>query len=60
MTWLLKNADASIQYNLVETAENAELLLQNGEASVWLSRLEARSQSDTIGDIPHLRTNKMM
>ncbi|MDR0293285.1 MAG: hypothetical protein LBH95_03935 [Oscillospiraceae bacterium] len=49
--WLLENADVTISYILEKPTEAPESLLQNGEVSVWLSRLAERSQTDNIGDI---------
>lgn len=49
--WLLINADTPIRYNLAHREEDAELLPQNGEVSVWLSRLAERSRADDIGAI---------
>ena len=49
--WLFENAVTPIRYNLTHRAEDAEHLLQNGEISVWLSRLAERSQANVIGDI---------
>ena len=49
--WLLENSGAPIKYCLDKTEANAELLLHNGEAAAWFSRLTERSLADNIGDI---------
>jgi len=49
--WLLETADTPIQRILGESNVNAELLLQNDEVSIWISRLSERSGANNIGDI---------
>ena len=50
-TWLLKNGDMPIRYNLTGDGKDIEMFLQNAEVSNWLSRLSQRAKDNNIGDI---------
>jgi hypothetical protein len=49
IAWLLTTADTPIRYNL--THEYADVLLENAEFAVWLTRLAERSDANEIGAI---------
>lgn len=51
LSWLFKNADIPIRYNLRKRQDLVTPLLQNNEVQYWLSRLTERAENKAIGDI---------